>query len=294
MSRKTFSDSRENFSGARAALVVAHPGHELRVYGWLAATRPVVCVITDGSGRSNESRIGSSERLLASVGARRGPVFGRLTDAELYSAILGHDHTLFNGLADELAETFVRERVECVACDAAEGGHPGHDACRLVVDAAVRVAARETESEIAVYDFPLYGRPDDCPEELREASLWLRLDDEAFGRKLGAAREYREVAEEVEAALSGAGSVSMRANPDLAARSRIDTAASSETFRTECLRPVAAGARYEERFGNESPFYERYAERQVAAGHYARAIRYREHMLPLAEALRAHRSKPKD
>lgn len=274
----------------RAALVVAHPGHELRVYGWLAATRALVCVITDGSGRSNESRTGSSERLLASVGARRGPVFGRLTDSELYAAILGHDHALFTGLADELAETFVRERVECVATDAAEGGHPGHDACRLVVDAAVRIAARETGREIACYDFPLYGRPDDCPEELRAASLWLRLDDEAFARKLGAARDYREVAEEVEAALSGAGSVSMRANPDLAAHSRINTAGtSSETFRTECLRPVARGARYEELFGGESPFYERYAERQVAAGRYARAIRYGEHMLPLARALRAHR-----
>ena len=34
----------------RAALVVAHPGHELRVHGWLEVARPVVCVSTDGSG----------------------------------------------------------------------------------------------------------------------------------------------------------------------------------------------------------------------------------------------------
>ena len=38
---------------------------------------------------------------------------------------------------------------------------------------------------------------------------------------------------------------------------------------------------------NESPFYELYGEKLVAAGRYEKVIRYREHMLPLAEAIRA-------
>jgi hypothetical protein len=34
----------------RAALVIAHPGHELRALHWLRLSRPCVFVLTDGSG----------------------------------------------------------------------------------------------------------------------------------------------------------------------------------------------------------------------------------------------------
>jgi len=40
--------------------------------------------------------------------------------------------------------------------------------------------------------------------------------------------------------------------------------------------------------GEAPPFYEIYGEKLVAAGRYLRAIRYREHLWPLAEALRSH------
>jgi hypothetical protein len=36
----------------------------------------------------------------------------------------------------------------------------------------------------------------------------------------------------------------------------------------------------------EPPFYETYGEKQVAAGHYAKVLRYREHVRPIEEALR--------
>jgi hypothetical protein len=38
----------------------------------------------------------------------------------------------------------------------------------------------------------------------------------------------------------------------------------------------------------EQPFYEPRGEREVAAGHFDRVIRYREHLRPLACALREH------
>jgi hypothetical protein len=53
-----------------AALVVAHPGHELRVHHWLELTRPFVIVLTDGSGHSGQSRLASTTRVLAAAGAR--------------------------------------------------------------------------------------------------------------------------------------------------------------------------------------------------------------------------------
>lgn len=38
---------------------------------------------------------------------------------------------------------------------------------------------------------------------------------------------------------------------------------------------------------NNPPFYELYGEKLVAAGRYETVIRFQEHMLPLAQAIRA-------
>ncbi|PYT01250.1 MAG: hypothetical protein DMF65_07865 [Acidobacteria bacterium] len=67
-----------------SAIVVAHPGHEVRLHGWLERERPLVLILTDGSGREGRSRIASTTRYLEKFGARRGRVFGRFTDLEVY------------------------------------------------------------------------------------------------------------------------------------------------------------------------------------------------------------------
>ena len=272
----------------RAALVIAHPGHELRVHGWLEAARPRVCVLTDGSGRTGRSRLDSTTRVLDAAGARKGPVYGPLSDGELYAAVLEHEHAPFTRLVEELAATFVRERVEFVAGDAEEGYNPSHDICRLLVNAAVRLVNGTTGARIANYDFTLVGPSCHCPEHLRAGSLRLDLDEAAFARKLSAAHNYPELRVEVEAALSGAGSAGFREHPDLARQTGQDfKGACANDFRVEWLRPVVDGEQ-SSRANRERPFYEAYGERQVQAGHYRRVLRYREHVLPLAAALDAH------
>src|SRR5688572_8495805 len=127
---------------ARTALVISHPGHELMVHGWLETTRPLVFVFTDGSGRSNQSRLASTTKILNQAGAKCGRIYGRLTDAAAYAAILNHEFDLFVGLAGELCEAFAAERIDYVAGDAFEGYNPMHDVCRLVINTAVTVAKR--------------------------------------------------------------------------------------------------------------------------------------------------------
>jgi hypothetical protein len=58
-----------------AGLIVGHPGHELRVDGWLTQTPPVVHVLTDGSGDRGASRIDSTSALRPS--RRSSPPSGR-------------------------------------------------------------------------------------------------------------------------------------------------------------------------------------------------------------------------
>ena len=247
-------------------LFVSHPGHELRVWGWMEATRPLVCVLTDGSGSGSEGRLASTTRLLRQCHATPGGVYGRMTDREVYAALLAHDHGTFVRLADELAEILVRRGADTVVGDAIEGYNPSHDLCRLTLNAAVRMASRGRDTTIDNRDYLLVGAPDQRAEGARGCAWLLQLDDAALARKLEAARGYPEMAGEVDAALARFG---------------------SDPFRIECLRPADPMDRY----GWDAravPYYERYGEERVAAGVYRDVVRFREHLLPVADALWEH------
>lgn len=269
----------------QTALVIGHPGHELRVFGWIEATRPSVFVLTDGSGSSGLPRTHSTDSLLKSLGATRGSIYARFTDVFLYHSIMDHDFRVFTELADELANEMTRNSVQLVAGDAAEGYNPVHDACRMLIDTAVSMV-QKTSQPIENLEFTLVGPPDECPVEIRSAAHWLRLPDEVLERKLSAARQYPELATEVEAALTDYSRPTSLMSPDLVAQSGMfRDSADGESFRLECLRP--AGSKLRNKI-EERPFYEIYGEQKVAAGHFKRVLRYREHMVPLTEALRDH------
>src|SRR6266700_3773669 len=146
-----------------AALVIGHPGHELRVFHWVEMVRPVVFVLTDGSGRLGQARLPSTTRILDQTGASRGSFYGRLTDGQAYSAILNFDFSVFIELARELARFMVDDAVDYVVGDAAEGYNPTHDVCRLVIGAAVALVGRHRGQRPASYDFPLNQSPETCP-----------------------------------------------------------------------------------------------------------------------------------
>ena len=293
---------------ARAALVVAHPSHELRVHGWLEQTRPYVCVLTDGGGRHGEPRLSRTSEVLARVGAVQGTIYGRLTDLEVYSAILNRDSELFAGLAEELAQALVDEQIDYVVGDAAEGYSVAHDICRIMIGAAVELAKQSYGYHVKNFDFPVVGSPD---ASQNDEAICLQLDDAEFTRKVNAALNYStKLAQDVEAALGGAPFQGIRrfSQPQLAGEVDVELntfvleevesrpalkahfqdmieGVPIESFRVEHLRSVQndSGTHWTT---NESLFYELYGERLVAAGHYEKVIRYREHMLPLAQSIR--------
>jgi hypothetical protein len=246
----------------RSALVIAHPGHELRVHGWLERVKPVVFVLTDGSGGSRVPRIGSTRRLIGGIGASQGPIFGTLSDRELYEALVNVDTGFFTALADEIAASLCSLGVQTVLADACEGYNSGHDICRAVVDAAVMIAQATTNTSLATFEFLLVGSPDHAdPDGVR-----IELEDSALARKIAAARAYPEMAQEVDAALERFG---------------------AEAFRIECLRS-RPGGEWRPSDGDEQPYYETYGEQQVAAGLYSQVIRARQHLDPVVEALFRH------
>jgi hypothetical protein len=249
----------------QAALVIARPGHELRIHGWLEQARPIVFVLADGSGRTGQSRLEATSRVLSAAGAEPGSLFGRLSDARLYAALLARDVGLFLSVAEELADAFLQRGVSRVVGDAAGGIDPIHDVCRALTATAAALARWQGSRPVIEHDFPLTGRPDACPRRLRRWALWLRLDNEALQRKLAAARGYTELSAEVNDALRAHG---------------------EEAFRTECLRPAVSWTAGME--ASDRPEYEHRGEERVAAGRYARVIRAYAHVTPVVAALRRH------
>src|SRR5438309_984576 len=121
-------------NNSRAALMVAHPSHELRVHGWLQTSHARVVVLTDGSGRTGKPRLASTTKVLEDVGVEPGSIFGRIRDVDVYEAFLKRDFPFFIGLAEDLAEELSRNKIEYVVGDADEGYSPTHDVCRLLTN----------------------------------------------------------------------------------------------------------------------------------------------------------------
>jgi carbonic anhydrase/acetyltransferase-like protein (isoleucine patch superfamily) len=72
------------FGDGKAAPVVAHPGHELCVYGWLEQARPLVFVLTDcavvgQTAVAGSTRIGAGSLLCGQSAAREHIVLGERT-----------------------------------------------------------------------------------------------------------------------------------------------------------------------------------------------------------------------
>jgi hypothetical protein len=244
--------------GTTWLLVLAHPGHELRAFHLLERVKPIVTVLTDGSGSTGISRVAESSAVLTSVGARRGPMFGALTDRESYRALLEHDAAPFVSQVQHLAHLMCEEGVTTALVDAAEGYNPVHDVCHWMARAAV-ARARALGTVVELFELDLISHPDGIGNGVR-----LALDDEAFGRKLEALGRYHGLAGEAAAAFERHG---------------------KDAFRIEFLRKVLVDQPLPA--SQWVPHYEEVGAARVKAGTYASILTYAAHVKPIIETLLA-------
>ena len=261
----------------QAALIIGHPGHELCVYGWCGLARPSVFILTDGSGRTEVSRTARSLTILERLGCTTGPGTGLFTDREVYRALLSRDHKLFGMLARQIAEWLILDDIDLVVGDAAEGFNPVHDVCRLIINAAVEMAAEAQNRPISNFAFRLDWRKEREYTRAPEGARTLILDQVTFDSKLSAAWDYDELRSDIEAVLSDNG---------------------AESFRTEKFDPIMVDGMVDgtvdgvvdkdvgqDHQRSSIPYYEEYGARLMSEGIYNQVIRYDEHLAPLADAL---------
>jgi hypothetical protein len=241
----------------RPALLIAHPGHELRVLGWLRHAKPRVFVLTDGSGHG-ESRLENTSALLESAGASTSTsLSGRLTDHQLYTAILECDMDLFESLVDSIAAELAEQRIGAIVVDAAEGYNPVHDLCRLLAGAACSLAALKGVL-VKQYEFSVVGGPDSFE---RNTHVAYELSGDELDQKLSTARSFIPLRDDIDELLARFG---------------------AEAFRRERFRRVDDWQLPDR---EAPPLYEQIGDDRVRDGRYTRVIRYAEHMLPLQRRL---------
>lgn len=248
------SRTLERMISLPAALIVAHPGHELRLYRWLEIVRPHVFVLTDGSG-SGPSRIGSTLELLHDVGSMAGPVSSLFTDREIYRLMLNDDVDPIVAATLEITDSIVEGGIRSVVADAFELYNPIHDLCSVIAALVCERASAATGREVRRYQYAVTEAPSGHGER-------LELDDDALARKLAAANRYDELRPEVERLIARIG---------------------MDALRHESLEPAQPGVALPPL--TRKPFYETYGEKRVAEGHYSTVIRYDVHFRAFAEQL---------
>lgn len=238
---------------ARVVLLLARPGHELFVHGWMEQLRPLVLMLTDGAGHRGSTALASATNTVRSTGARIGNLFGRFTDRGLLQSLLIKNHDRFVALAEELADLLVAEGISWLIGEAGELHDPGADVCRILLDTASGLVGRRL-GNMRNYDFT----PRQDRRETESSDVSRRIEIELAGENWRRKRQ---------AILStpGMGHWLQRSAEEV------------ESLKREVLQVASPWQLL--RFG-ESEGAE-YAPRPDSV-----SIRFREHVVPLAETLR--------
>lgn len=250
---------------SRTLLVLGHPGHELRMWQWVCQEKPVICVLTDGSGAGGQSRLSVTEQALESAGVHFSSRFTSVSDVQIYKAVLEQDLEFFVNLATQVRNLLLGEQFEVVVGDASEGYNPTHDICRLLIDSAVASAAHHGR-RVLNYSFPLMGHPNGngtCNQDIT-----LMLNEDQWQQKINLILAYG----------TEAGGMLSAEIADTFNKF------GKQAFKQESLFLMPL-MKADARLTTDKPFYERHGELRVAEGVYRHVIRYNEHIYPIHQRL---------
>lgn len=239
----------------KSALIIGHAGHELRVLKFIELFRPMVFVITDGSGSGGKSRIERTRKILEHYGCEISDVFGQNTDRDIYKAILQKDLTTFRMIHNAIFKAIKNANVTTVFGDACEGFNPTHDMCRYIINSCVDLSGNTIKNYKIMLN-GMYGS--NLP-----GAITVKLSEEDKRNRQELINGYEEIKKEVEIAESKFG---------------------KEAFDTESLYEVAKSDHKYRTWKSDKPFYETYGEQKLKDGTYKEIIRF-EDVLMVAEKL---------
>jgi hypothetical protein len=246
----------------RAALVVAHPAHEMRVLQWLSTTKARAHILTQGSRSGTDtSRRRASEQLIASCGGQVAD-WGGAWDRDLYQFVLKGDAAPFVSWTQELAEDFIRREVDLVVTDAWQYYNVAHDLTHVMARLAADRASQVLGRPIAFLDYlvvPDELTPDAPPA--RQVAV-LQLNERETAAKRAAVARVSDVAGEA---------------------AEIEEVEGADSYAREVFREPQSLAVLLET-PREKPLYEQFGEQRVQSNIYFNVIRW-SHVSAICQAL---------
>lgn len=252
-------------ANAQAALVIAHPAHEMRVHHWLTIARPVTYILTSGSRSGDDrTRLDASAQIIIGAGARYVDGWGAIQDKNLYRQILEGDAAHFLSLTQALADDLVAREVSIVVTDSWQQYNVAHDLTHVIARHAATIAALRMGRDLPVVDYPVIPYRL-VPNAVKgKTVLDIRLSEQDAAAKDAAVRTIPLISHEV---------------------AEIVAAEGADAFSTEQFNlPLPLQDLVPGREGQ--PYYEEFGEQRVRSGIYMDVIRA-SHMSRLTRALAA-------
>ncbi|QIL69778.1 hypothetical protein G7048_05005 [Diaphorobacter sp. HDW4B] len=246
-------------------LLIAHPGHELRIFEWVRRSRPHVVVLTHGDGSIGQPRLADTEHLLEQINVQvRTDWLQPVSDASVYKALLEGDVSLWHGWLAQLARVTTVEHIDCIVADQAEGYNPSHDLCRAMANCLVQ-ELRHAGKSVTSLEFPLIGHSCD-PTRQHDVGVEVTLSHDELQHKLAIMRNYaKQTSPVLEREL----------------QTMLDTFG-EDSFAKECLYPAAQTPYESNELPSAMPEFERIGEERFRTGVYQHVIRA-EHLRRLVQ-----------
>ncbi|MBN8605935.1 MAG: hypothetical protein J0L81_03380 [Caulobacterales bacterium] len=249
----------------RAALVIAHPAHEIRVLHWLMLTRPRAYVLTQGARSGHDgTRRQASDRMIAALGACVAP-WGGAWDKDIYNFVMKGDAAPFIALTDELTLDLIARETDLVVADGWQYYNLAHDLTHLMARIAALRASTALKREIVLVDYPV------VPDELAPHAT--------HGRAIATLELTADHVAQKRAAIT--------AIPDIAHEAmEIEQTEGDLAHAREVLQQPLP---LEQLLATPSakPHYESFGEERVAAGIYKDVVRW-SHVSAICNALAKH------
>lgn len=233
-------------------LILAHPGHELRIHHWLERAKPRVYLLTDGSGGRHNARTEYSHHIVKAAGATPGSVFGEIPDAAWYEALLAGDQIFFLDVFTRISADLDSDQEVQVVSDAVDGYNPVHDLAFVFGSAVNALLQKKRKGHQQLCSAAVPNVPGTVQVE-------IKLDQDAQARKRAAIEAYTPLADEARLILAR--------DPGCLTRERLITQTPDWTAQT--------------------PEWERIGRERVAKGIYGRCITYKDNVQPIVRLLLA-------
>lgn len=201
----------KNLPSGNWALSIAHPGHELRLHGFLELARPFTFILTDNAEAKGQDLMWDSIKAIARAtqqglkihpAALKSPLYRKalkvslkkgkdvkehIKDGEIQYEVANHRIDFFRYYLDYMVENLLKFDITHLLCDASEDYHLTHEVVRMVAELAVTRIKNTHGIDIELYEYALH-RP--YNHSLTEECVHLQLDEGMLERKLEAIATY--------------------------------------------------------------------------------------------------------